>query len=789
MRNDGTPHDRPRGRERRAAILASMLAAEVTGTPEEHAVELALLHVGADGWTPAEVTVMLRRATEHDTSRGFEDSLKPVLTAAQTLDADGCRAIAPWVRHADRKLRGDASQLGSSARLALLEKIRLILAKADEAWVPDGVIPGYDAWAAPLRARANEAPTRELGDLVRHLTGLSGPRPSQTWRRCCLSLVAAASAGDLMVGGLRGLAGAAPPNSDDHGPRAGVPGDDHGHRHLVHPDHGDLARGTIWAAALTAGPSAVPSLVALALRTGGPRGDVFQDLKLAGAAINALGAVEDPASLEGLLRLESSIRHRALRRQLDTAIETAAGRQGVTRAQLVERSVPGHGLGRDGSSMRELGGYQAVVGIEDPATVRLSFTGADSRLMRTVPAALREPYAEGVGELKALVKAVRGTLSSERARIEGLMSGDRVWTFAEWRRHYRDHPITGVLTRGLIWEFEGADGEWAVATPGEDVLVTVDGQALPRPGDDARVRLWHPIRETPARIRAWRGFVTRNRMRQPFKQAFREIYLLTPAEEETRVYSNRFAAHIVHYRRLYALIKRRGWQAGFLGPYDGGHDGEAYGAYAEGEWRACFHHQSADEDNRYAPDYAATDQVRFERRAGGRWREAPLAEVPPRVFSEAMRDVDMFVAVTSITADPDWIDRGERRHGDYWRTMTFGELTASAEMRRDALRRLLPRTRIAARCALDGRYLVVRGDLRTYKIHLGSANILMEPDDSYLCIVPSRRSPAPGKVFLPFEDERLTLILSKAFLLAADAQITDETILLQIRRGGARWAE
>ncbi|MER6926222.1 hypothetical protein ABT314_46200, partial [Streptomyces spiralis] len=89
-------------------------------------------------------------------------------------------------------------------------------------------------------------------------------------------------------------------------------------------------------------------------------------------------------------------------------------------------------------------------------------------------------------------------------------------------------------------------------------------------------------------------------------------------------------------------------------------------------------------------------------------------------------------------------------------------------------------------CSLDGRFLVVAGDLRTYRIHLGSANILMEPDDAYLCIVPSRGKGAgrgDGKVFLPFEDDRLSLILSKAFLLAADSRITDETILRQIKRG------
>ena len=48
-----------------------------------------------------------------------------------------------------------------------------------------------------------------------------------------------------------------------------------------------------------------------------------------------------------------------------------------------------------------------------------------------------------------------------------------------------------------------------------------------------------------------------------------------------------------------------------------------------------------------------------------------------------------------------------------------------------------------------------RGNLNTYLIHLGSANILIEPHGTYLCIVPDRR-PASAKLFLPFEDQRIT---------------------------------
>jgi hypothetical protein len=100
------------------------------------------------------------------------------------------------------------------------------------------------------------------------------------------------------------------------------------------------------------------------------------------------------------------------------------------------------------------------------------------------------------------------------------------------------------------------------------------------------------------------------------------------------------------------------------------------------------------------------------------------------------------------------------------------------------LQHLIPRLKIADRCSLHDRFLIVQGDVRTYKIHLGSGNILMEPNDQYLCIVPTR-APTTGnlgtKLFLPFEGDRtLAIILSKALLLAEDTKIRDPTILHQI---------
>ena len=119
---------------------------------------------------------------------------------------------------------------------------------------------------------------------------------------------------------------------------------------------------------------------------------------------------------------------------------------------------------------------------------------------------------------------------------------------------------------------------------------------------------------------------------------------------------------------------------------------------------------------------------------------------------------------------------------DYWQGYSFGDLSATAQTRKQVLERLIPRLKIANRCKFGDRFLVVQGKLHSYKIHLGSGNILMTPNDQYLCIVPGRHGGAgTDKIFLPFEgDQLLSVILSKAFLLAEDWKIKDPTIVNQI---------
>lgn len=264
-------------------------------------------------------------------------------------------------------------------------------------------------------------------------------------------------------------------------------------------------------------------------------------------------------------------------------------------------------------------------------------------------------------------------------------------------------------------------------------------------------------------------------LRQPYKQAFRELYLLTPAEEETRDHSRRFSNHLLRYGQAKALLTSRGWTGMTLGHWDGAGGSGWCTATKElpggltAAWDFHLDEHSYERDGYGTASICVSGDLRFTSEG----ETVLLAEVPPLILSEALRDADLAVGVTSTGLDPNGT-------GDYWQSYSFGDLTESAQVRRDALTRLLPRLTIADRCTLDERFLRVRGDLRTYRIHLGSGNILMEPNDAYLCIVPRGSG---DQVFLPFEEDggMLSIILSKAFLLAADTTVTDPSITRQIR--------
>jgi hypothetical protein len=570
----------------------------------------------------------------------------------------------------------------------------------------------------------------------------------------------------------------------------------------------DVLRSLVWLCAREEDREVARALTALAVSAYrkvpgvGPR-----CVRVGNACVWSLGEMPGTAGVEQLALLKIKVKFGTAQRGIEAALARAAKRAGLPQDEIEEMSVPVYGMQEVGTRREQLGDFAAELVVTGTNSAELRWTGPNGKRQSSVPQAVKERHAEELKELSGAVKDIRKMLPAQRDRIENLYLEQKSWPLPLWRERYLDHPLVGTIARRLIWKFtDGGNVSTGIWHGGR--IVGSDGSAL-SPEETTLVELWHPIDEPAEKVLAWRDFLAEREVRQPFKQAHREIYVLTDAERATRVYSNRFAAHVIRQHQFNALCAARGWKNKLRLMVD---DSCPPATRPVPKWnlRAEFWVESVGEN--YGTDttdsgtylYLTTDQVRFypidapqhlAHVAGGGYYLDPhrlgvveplaLEQVPPLVFSEIMRDVDMFVGVASVANDPNWADGGpEGRYQNYWASYSFGDLSETAKTRRGVLERLVPRLKIAGRCHLADRVLVVRGDVRTYKIHLGSGNILMEPNDQYLCIVPARGAAAEaftGKVFLPFEgDNTLAIILSKAFLLAEDTKITDPTIVRQI---------
>lgn len=699
-----------------------------------------------------------------------------------------------------------------------------------DAFVP---IDRGEAWSDALLARLNDASLREaklIHRVLMHASTATGSKPSKKWLKAAqepISALTRETFNDVLLELFPLVDRPRTQPSPHRDWREGALGDQ-----LILDHHADILKGLCWMASVEEDEKIARALGALAISCYrklpgvGPRA-----VKIGNAAVYALGAMPGKAAIGQLAILRIKLKMASAQKLVLKALDRVAEREGIPRDQIEEMAVPSYGLDEVGFGEETLGEYTARLVVSSSGNTspcKLVWVNPKGKEIKSVPAAVKEQYPDELKEFKASARDINKMLPVQRDRIDGLFLERRSWDLDVWRQRYLDHPLIGTIARRLIWVFTSGDTQtsaaWLAHDPqeaahGAGQLVRADGSSF-IPDDSTRVSIWHPIDEhaqpgqDPVRpdLIEWRRFYEERGIVQPFKQAHREVYLLTDAERRTEVYSNRFAAHILRQHQFNALATGRFWknQLRIMA------DMECHAPRRDlGAWgiRSEFWVEGVGDDYNdelVSPAgaflYLATDQVRFYaieaaqnmgHAWGGQYRNRgsdedlnhpiPLEQIPPIVLSETLRDVDLFVGVASVGNNPEWADGGpEGRFQDYWQSYSFGTLTGTAQTRKELLGRLVPRLKIASQCELKDKFLIVRGNIRTYKIHLGSGNILMEPNDQYLCIVPTSamsKGPGSGKVHLPFEGDRvLAIILSKAFLLADDHKITDKTILTQINR-------
>ncbi len=627
--------------------------------------------------------------------------------------------------------------------------------------------PGTHTWSAMVQSDVEQmaaGPRTRWQALLGNMPRGTTAKPTAAWQKSAGTRLAAVGAAAFAVRVERWFAGVGKDATDRVSLRDGA-----------------LLRGLVWYAGMLEGEVICRALANLA--EGGCRrleaGGLYAS-SIAKACIVMLEAMPGREGAAELVRLKHRLKTPWGREEAEAALVRASERMGLPLQELEDLAVPTFELERDGCRTEPMGSWVGLIALNAQGQVECGWTMADGATLAQEPK-WSKPLGLKAKSWKQLASDLQKTMQVQRSRLDRYLDRSAASGFDAWEPNFARHPLLGNLARRLIWRLahgsERAAGWWD-----GDRFCDVAGTPIRWVGTGTEVSLWHPLEASEEEVMAWRLRLEAGTLPQPFKQAHREIYRPTPAEFVTAQYSNRFAGQLIRQHQFKKLCDSRGWRYEFVGAWDSVEsvairDLPAWGLRAE----FALLNSGQEFSEAGVARHVSTDQVRFFRAA----QLLGVDEVPPIVFSEVMRDVDLFVSVAHTRIDPEWFDGGiERvppeREAD-WNDWAFGECGESSRIRRDVLSRLIPRLKIAAQCRLEGNFLYVRGVQQEYRIHVGSGNVQIEPWHRYLCIVPARPARADARLPLPFEgDETLSVILSKAFLLARDDLIKAPDIRRQL---------
>ncbi len=490
-------------------------------------------------------------------------------------------------------------------------------------------------------------------------------------------------------------------------------------------------------------------------------------------------------ALRLLARLQNKIDHRAAKNNIDLHLHQVANNKGITKSQLEDALIPDFNLANN-RIQKTVGDYAVIILLHTNGKLSMEWVKPNGSKQKSIPAILKNnpEWSQELTEIKTIKKDVSDTFKYQKSRLNQRLRTKEIWSYSYLKTQFLNHGLLSLIAKQLIWTFKNGDKTITAMYNGSwrDVNGTIFS-----PNESTTVSLWHPIDGTIEDVMAWRKTLEEQRIVQPIKQAFREVYLITDAEINAINKSARMAGHLLKQHVLNRLAKQRNWTYSLLTNYDDSASiTYAYYNLDQLGIRACFEFHrppiNSDYNNTGIWNYVISGHVQFLDYKG---KAIKLADVPPVAFSEIMRDLDLFVAVCGVGSDPAWLEQAianDHAHRTYWEKDAFGQLTELARTRKTVLSNLLPKLKISEAVKVDGHYVHVRGKIKNYKIHIGSGNILIQPNDQYLCIVPKAiKSHDMNKIYLPFEgDTLLSIIISKIFLLANDNQITDPSILNQI---------
>lgn len=379
----------------------------------------------------------------------------------------------------------------------------------------------------------------------------------------------------------------------------------------------------------------------------------------------------------------------------------------------------------------------------------------DGKALKAIPPAVKSdkkvvPLVEKHTAIRKQRPRVRQALEQAMCRGDALSGAELPTLF--------QHPLLKHMLARLVLVRQGEGVKPELGYPdkgGKSLRGLKDVQSTIRAADQFRIA--HPLDLLASKHWSeWQRECFSQERVQPFKQIFRELYVPTEAElkREPKFLEesvNRYEGQQVQPRQALALFGSRGWVAK---PEEG-----VQRTYHKE--RITVHLTFM--ETFYTPaDIEGLTLEGLLFRHSNSFKTLAVKDVPPRIYSEVMRDLDLVVSVA--------------HRGDVDPEASQGTVEMRTSLTRETCG-MLGLTNVT----FAGNRANITGHFGDYNVHLGSGTIHRMPGGT-VWVIPVH-SQHRGRVFLPFADDdpKTAEIISKVLLLARDREIQDPSILSQIR--------
>ena len=393
-----------------------------------------------------------------------------------------------------------------------------------------------------------------------------------------------------------------------------------------------------------------------------------------------------------------------------------------------------------------IGDISVCLSIAEDGSPELS-VNRNGKSQKTVPKEIsKDPH---VLDIINTVKELREQKSRARLSFEAAMVS-RTFFRSEEIEGLLNHPVLRSMITALVFISDNKHG-FPVLINDSLLLCNPSGHSHAIDNNDSLI-IAHPY--DFIENKCWSEYqqhLYHNEIVQPFKQVFREYYPITEDERSAVNVSRRYAGNQVQPRKTVALLKSRGWTADYE---------EGLQRVWHNENLIVLMHALADWFTPADIEAPTLETITFYSRD----KFAPIAftDIPPVIFSETMRDIDLVVSVAHTGGvDP------EASH-------------STIEMRIAIAQELLAMLSVS-NVTFQSAHAQVKGSLGEYSIHMGSG-VTHKFGTGMISVLPVH-SQARGRIFLPFADDdpKTAEILSKILLFANDKSIKDPSILSQIK--------